>query len=77
MRANTGRMTGLRASFVDPERVRRYIEKGPPAFAPGHGGMLQMAAVLLRERMGGTGQILVVGAGGGLEMRYLAGVEPG
>ena len=70
-------MSELNANFVDPERVNRYIEQGPPAFAPGHGGMLQMIGVLLAERMPDDGRLLVVGAGGGLETRYLAGIETG
>ena len=57
-------MSELNANFVEPERVKRYIEHGPPAFAPGHGGMLQMIGVLLGETMPDDGQILVVGAGG-------------
>jgi len=69
-------MSELQANFDQPERVARYIEHGPPAFAPGHAGMLQMAGVLLAERMPKDGQILVVGAGGGLEIRYLARVAP-
>lgn len=69
-------MSELDANFVDPERVKLYTEKGPPAFAPGHAGMLQMIGVLLAETMPEEGQILVVGAGGGLETRYLAGIEP-
>ena len=70
-------MSDLNTNFVDSERVKRYIEQGPPAFAPGHGGMLQMIGVLLAERMPEDGRLLVIGAGGGLETRYLAGVEPG
>ena len=69
-------MTDLNASFVDPERVRQYIEKGPPAFAPGHAGLMQMIGVLLGETMPADGSVLVIGAGGGLETRYLAAVEP-
>lgn len=69
-------MSELNANFVEPERVKLYIEKGPPAFAPGHAGMLQMIGVLLAESMPDEGQILVVGAGGGLETRYLAEIEP-
>lgn len=69
-------MSDMNANFVEPDRVRRYTEQGPPAFAPGHGGMLQMTGILLAERMPADGQVLVVGAGGGLETRYLAGVEP-
>lgn len=39
--------------------------------------MLQMIAVLLAESVPADGRLLVVGAGGGLETRYLAGAEPG
>ena len=68
-------MSELHANFVDPERVRQYAEVGPPAFTPGHGGMLQMIGVLLGETMPDDGRLLVVGAGGGLETRYLASIE--
>jgi tRNA (cmo5U34)-methyltransferase len=70
-------MSEFEANFVEPERVRRYVDQGPSAFAPGHGGMLQMVAVLFAERVPDHGQVLVVGAGGGLETRYLASVEIG
>ena len=69
-------MSDLNAKFAEPEWVGRYLKQGPPAFAPGHAGLLQMIAVLLAERMPGDGSILVVGAGGGLEVRYLARAEP-
>lgn len=68
-------MTEIEANFVDPARVTRYIEQGPPAFTPGHAGMLQMTGVLLAERVKADGSVLVVGVGGGLETRYLAGIE--
>jgi tRNA (cmo5U34)-methyltransferase len=70
-------MSELQANFDQPARVARYIEQGPPAFAPGHAGMLQMAGVLLAERMPKEGRVLVVGAGGGLEIRHLARAAPG
>lgn len=69
-------MSKFSENYVDPERIRNYTEKGPPAFAPGHSGMLQMTGVLLSERVPEDGHVLVVGAGGGLETRYLAGMEP-
>ena len=69
-------MTDFQANFVDPEFVRRYVEQGPPAFAPGHAGLLQMTGVLLGEQMPHDGELLVIGAGGGLETRYLAEIEP-
>lgn len=68
-------MNDLLANFVDPERVKQYVEVGPPAFTPGHGGLLQMIGVLLSEAMPDDGELLVVGAGGGLETKYLATVE--
>ena len=71
-----GGMTDLNANFVDPERARQYIEKGPPAFTPGYAGLMQMIGVLLDETMPKDAAILIIGAGGGLEIRYLAGFEP-
>lgn len=68
-------MNDLNANFLDFERARHYLEKGPPAFMPGHAGLMQMIGVLLGETMPGDGTILVIGAGGGLETRYLAEVE--
>ena len=70
-------MTELTRNFANPEWVKQYTEQGPSAFAPGHAGLLQMIGVLLAESMPDDGQLLVVGAGGGLETRYLAGVESG
>lgn len=69
-------MSDFNANFADPERVKHYAEVGPPAFAPGHAGLLQMIGVLLAESVPADGHLLVVGAGGGLETRYLAEVEP-
>ncbi len=37
--------------YENAERVRRYITDGPPAFTPGHAGLLQMIGVLLAERV--------------------------
>lgn len=70
-------MSDIDRNFADPARVSRYVEHGPPAFTPGHAGLLQMIGVLLAERVEPGGTILIVGAGGGLELRYLARVEPG
>jgi len=70
-------MTTKSSPYDDPEWVARYIHVGPPAFLPGHAGMLQMAGILLAERMPDDGRLLIVGAGGGLETRYLAGFAKG
>lgn len=58
--------------FADPAFVERYLQSGPPAFTPGHSGLLQMVYVLLAEAVPERGRVLVVGAGGGLETRALA-----
>lgn len=65
-------MTKPAFNFDDPDFVARYVEKGPPAFTPGHSGLLQMTGVLLAERAPDDGHILIVGAGGGLDTRALA-----
>src|SRR5262245_30020241 len=61
--------------FEDPEFVRRYAE-GPGRFVPGYSIMQTMAAQLLREGMGAIGEVLVIGAGGGLELEAFARAEP-
>lgn len=70
-------MSAFDRYFADPELVSRYVDQGPPAFMPGHAGVLQMAGVLLAERVPSDGAVLVVGAGGGLETRSLAQREAG
>lgn len=70
-------MSNPNYNFSDPEFVAKYVEKGPPAFVPGHAGLLQAAGVLLAERAQADGHILIVGAGGGLDTRALATAQPG
>lgn len=70
-------MSAFQQHFADTEFVARYVDIGPSAFMPGHGGVLQMAGVLLAERMPSDGTILVVGAGGGLDTRALADAGAG
>jgi hypothetical protein len=53
--SSTHRTNAIQANFNDPERVAHYTQQGPPAFAPGHAGMLQMVGVLLAERTPETG----------------------
>lgn len=69
-------MSEIDANFAHADRVARYLEQGPPAFAPGHADMLQLVGVLLAERVPAEGGVLVVGAGGGLESPYLAKTKP-
>lgn len=70
-------MTNPHFNFEDPGFVARYVEKGPPAFVPGHAGLLQLSAMLLAERAAEDGHILIVGAGGGLDTRVFAAEQPG
>jgi tRNA (cmo5U34)-methyltransferase len=70
-------MSAFQQHFTDPDFVAHYVEKGPPAFMPGHAGALQMAGVILAERMPSEGTVLVVGAGGGLDTRALASAGSG
>ncbi|MDQ8731243.1 class I SAM-dependent methyltransferase [Bradyrhizobium daqingense] len=68
-------MTNIQDMFSDPQAVARYTE-GPPRFVPGYNAMLSMAAILLAERARNDARILVLGAGGGLELRTFAQAQP-
>lgn len=54
------------SSFSDPQAVARYTE-GPP----------RMTTLLLAERVPEQGRVLVLGAGGGLELNAFAEAHPG
>jgi tRNA (cmo5U34)-methyltransferase len=62
--------------FADPEAVARYVD-GPPRFMPGFADLHRMSAILLAERMPPDARVLVVGAGGGLELRAFAEAHAG
>lgn len=61
----------LVSSFSDPQTVARYSE-GPVRMVPGFLALQQMAAILLAEAVPEQGQVLVLGAGGGLELKAFA-----
>ena len=65
----------LKAAFHAPEAVAKYADS-PPIAVPGFADMQRMAALLLAERVRENGRILVVGAGGGLELKVFAEAEP-
>lgn len=65
-----------RNAFQDPRQVARYAD-GPPRFVPGFADMHRMVTLLLAERVPTDGRVLVVGAGGGLELRTFAQAHPG
>ena len=69
-------MTNIQAMFSDPQAVANYTE-GPPRFVPGYNAMLSMAAILLAERARDDARILVLGAGGGLELKAFAQAQRG
>lgn len=62
--------------FSDPEAVARYAE-GPPRFAPGFEALHRMTAILLAEHAPADAHLLVLGAGGGLELKAFAQAQPG
>lgn len=62
--------------FSNPDAVSKYAE-GPVRLVPGFHGLQQMAAVLLAECVPQDGQVLVLGAGGGLELEAFAQAQPG
>lgn len=65
----------LLKAFSDPEKVASYAE-GPRRFVPGLESLHQMTALLLAERAPANARVLVLGAGGGSELRAMAGAYP-
>jgi tRNA (cmo5U34)-methyltransferase len=61
--------------FADPHAVTRYTE-GPPRIVPGYDAMQRMTTLLLAERVQANARILVLGAGGGLELKAFAQANP-
>jgi tRNA (cmo5U34)-methyltransferase len=57
--------------FSDPQAVARYAD-GPVRLVPGFHALQQMATLLLAEAVPEDGKILVLGAGGGLELKAFA-----
>ena len=64
------------APFSDPEAVKRYAE-GPQRIVPGLDALHRMITLLLAERVPPAGRVLVIGAGGGLELKAFAEGHPG
>lgn len=65
----------LKAAFHDPQAVANYADSPRMAF-PGFVDMQRMATLLLAERVNTNGRVLVVGAGGGLELKVFAEAQP-
>ena len=62
--------------FNDPQAVANYAQ-GPRRNVPGFDSLLQMSRILLSERVPPEGRVLVVGAGGGLELEDMAKAHAG
>lgn len=62
-------------AFSDPVAVARYAE-GPPKLVPGFVDLQRMTLLLLAESVGESAQILVLGSGGGLELKVFADAKP-
>lgn len=69
-------MSALLEHFSNPEAVARYAE-GPPRFVPGLADLHRMATILLAERTPPDARVLVLGAGGGMELKVFAETHPG
>ncbi|WID97190.1 methyltransferase domain-containing protein [Bosea vestrisii] len=69
-------VSALLAPFSDPAAAARYAE-GPPRFVPGFADLHRMAAILLAEHAPVQARVLVLGAGGGLELKAFAEAHPG
>ncbi len=63
-------MTEDTRPFSDPQAVARYAE-GPPRLVPGFEHLQRMTTLLLAERVPQAGRVLVLGAGGGLELKRI------
>ncbi|ADX45824.1 Methyltransferase type 12 [Paracidovorax avenae ATCC 19860] len=63
------------APFSDPAAVSGYAER-TARLVPGLEGLHRMAGVLLAEQAPADARILVLGAGGGLELKAFAEMQP-
>lgn len=62
-------------SFSDRAAIANYHD-GPPRFVPGVEALHTMTSVLLAETAPDDAQVLVLGAGGGMELKRLALANP-
>lgn len=62
--------------FANPAFVASYADTAPK-MVPGYADLHRMTAILLAERAPEAAEILVVGAGGGLELKAFAEARPG
>lgn len=65
----------MTSSFTPPANDS-YVD-APARMVPGYDGLLRMASMLLAERVPQNGRVLVLGAGGGLELKSFADTHSG
>jgi tRNA (cmo5U34)-methyltransferase len=63
------------STFSDPKSISEYAEK-TARLVPGLSDLHRMAGILLAEKTPAAGRILVLGAGGGLELKALSQTYP-
>jgi tRNA (cmo5U34)-methyltransferase len=68
-------MNGRSCGFEDASLVATYTEQAPKT-VPGYHDIHTMASVLLAERAPADARVLVLGAGGGLEVKAFATAHP-
>jgi tRNA (cmo5U34)-methyltransferase len=64
------------SSFHDPAAAAHYAD-GPTRQVPGLQALHRMSTLLLAEQVPEQGRVLVLGAGGGLELKVFADAQPG
>jgi len=60
----------------DKDSAKHYRDNGPPKFVPGFSTLYRMVVQLLREKIDEKATLLVVGAGGGLDLKVFTESEP-
>jgi tRNA (cmo5U34)-methyltransferase len=66
----------MKQATFSGQSVNSYAD-GPPRQVPGLFGLQKMTTMLLAERMPASGRVLVLGAGGGLELKAFAETHQG
>ncbi|MDO8386585.1 MAG: class I SAM-dependent methyltransferase [Polaromonas sp.] len=65
----------IHTAFTDAAAVAAYAD-GPPRMVPGFADMQRMCLLLMAENAPPDARILVLGAGGGLELEVFANAQP-
>lgn len=75
---NTARPPGSERinHFDDPKAVASYAQR-PPRLVPGFADLQRMTSLILSEQAPEMARVLVLGAGGGLELKVFAEAHPG